>query len=45
MKKVYDCPVDDYTCPYWQKDGTCGLHNPTEECDEFMWYEEEEEEE
>ena len=24
MKKFY-CPVNDWDCPYWKKDGTCKM--------------------
>lgn len=34
MKKVY-CPVNGWDCPYWQKDGTCTIENPIEDCDDF----------
>ena len=34
MKKVY-CPVNGWDCPYWQKDGSCTIENPIEDCDDF----------
>ena len=35
MEKVF-CPVNGWDCPYWNKDGTCSLENPAEECDDFF---------
>lgn len=37
MTKIY-CPVNGWDCPYWQKDGTCGMwpeDDPVWECDDF----------
>lgn len=34
MRKVY-CPVNGWDCPYWQKDGSCIIENPIEDCDDF----------
>jgi hypothetical protein len=31
------CPTNDWSCPY-NKDGECKLKNPQEECDDFMYY-------
>jgi len=42
MKKFY-CPVNGWDCPYWKKDGTCGMvdegYDPVKECDDaaFFW--------
>lgn len=37
---LYECPTDDFTCPYFQsandvENGFCTLENPYNECDEF----------
>lgn len=37
MKKVY-CPVNEWDCPFWQKDGTCSLESPIEDCDDYAFY-------
>ena len=42
MKKVY-CPVNGWDCPYWQKDGSCSIENPLEECDDFATFWDEDE--
>lgn len=42
MKKIVECPVMDWTCPYYHK-GECELENAEEECDAFYEYWEEEE--
>lgn len=34
MKKIVECPVMDWTCPYYHK-GECELENAEEECDAF----------
>ena len=44
MKKIVECPVLDWTCPYYEN-GECQLENCEEECDAFYEYWEEEEEE
>ena len=43
MRKVY-CPVNGWDCPYWQKDGSCTIGNPIEDCDDFgiFWDKEDE---
>lgn len=46
MKKVY-CPVDDYECPYCDDAGYCQMEkmegcDPREECDAFVYEDEEE---
>ena len=37
MKKFY-CPTDDWSCPYFKLDGSCGMvdegFNPEVECDD-----------
>lgn len=35
-----DCPVEDFTCPYW-KNGICELDNAEQECDAFYGLDEE----
>ena len=25
MKKIFYCPVDGWSCPYWNEDNTCAL--------------------
>ena len=35
-KKIY-CPVNGWDCPYF-KDGECGIENPIEECDDFGFF-------
>lgn len=40
MSKIY-CPVNGWDCPYWQKDGACGMwpkDDPLEECDDFAFF-------
>ena len=44
MKKIVECPVLDWTCPYYHK-GECQLENAKEECDAFYGMEEDEDEE
>lgn len=38
MKKIFNCPVNAYDCPYWKDGGHCAMvdegFNPVEECDE-----------
>ena len=38
MKKKFYCPVNDWSCPYWKKDGTCKMvdkgDDPVKECDD-----------
>lgn len=44
--KVY-CPINGWDCPYWCKDGSCGLHEDAiYECEDYnFWFGDEEEEE
>ena len=39
MRKIVDCPVGDWTCPYLKEDVTCGLVDegvhPRDECDDY----------
>ena len=35
-KKIY-CPVNGWDCPYYKK-GECGIENPLEECDDFGYF-------
>ena len=40
----FRCPTDDFTCPYYEKNGICVMfpeNNPILECDEAMVYAEE----
>lgn len=34
MKKIY-CPVNGWTCPYFDANGVCMMDNPASECDDF----------
>ena len=34
--KIY-CPVNGWDCPYY-KNGECGIENPLEECDDFGYF-------
>ena len=41
-KKIY-CPINDWDCPYWKKDGTCSMReeegvHPKEECDDYALF-------
>ena len=43
-----DCPMNDFTCPYFNADeGICGMwdtgDDPRKECDAYFDYEEEDE--
>lgn len=48
---LYDCPMNDYTCPYFDMDeGMCAMEkvgdgDPHKECDAWFGIEDEEEEE
>ena len=42
--KIIECPVLDWTCPYYHK-GECELENAKEECDAFYGEEGDEEDE
>jgi len=42
--KYPDCPTFDFTCPYCLASGECIIDNPKEECDEYWYYNQEEEE-
>ena len=36
--KIY-CPAEDWTCPYFdKKTWVCTIDNPMEECDEYYYY-------
>jgi hypothetical protein len=36
-KKIYCCPAEDFSCPYFNKrSGACGLEDPLNNCDEFF---------
>ena len=34
--KIY-CPLNGWDCPYYKK-GECGIENPLEECDDFGYF-------
>ena len=38
------CPAFDMTCPYCLASGECTIDNPKEECEEYWYYNQEEEE-
>ena len=42
--KYPDCPTFDFTCPYCLASGECIIDNPKEECEEYWYYNQEEEE-
>ena len=36
MNKVYNCPVLDWECPYFNPEGcVCKLDNPKVDCDDY----------
>lgn len=38
MAKWY-CPSDDYSCPYYRgTDGACLTDDPREDCDDYYYY-------
>lgn len=41
MEKFY-CPVNGWDCPYWKKDGNCGMvdegFDPVKECDDAAMF-------
>lgn len=39
------CPVNGWDCPYWDGDNGCTCENAIEECDDYMTFYTEEEEE
>ena len=44
-EKVY-CPAESWDCPYYKKDGICGMPaeegcHPRTECEDYMYYSEE----
>ena len=41
----YDCPIEDYTCPYCNANAECMLDCPMDNCDEYYFYHAGEEEE
>ena len=51
MKKYYECPTQDHECPYWDwKHHKCAMGvidgvGPAGECDEYDFYNGDEEEE
>ena len=38
------CPIDDWLCPYYIFGGQCTLSHPEDECDDYYFYNGEEEE-
>ena len=41
-EKIF-CPVNGWNCPYWRKDGQCGMIedegcHPREECDDYAFF-------
>lgn len=41
-EKIF-CPVNGWDCPYWRKDGTCGMTedegcHPLDECDDYAFF-------
>ena len=36
MEKVYECPVNDWDCPYFDG-GICTIGNPVKECDDYFY--------
>lgn len=42
MIKKFFCPVNDWDCPYWKKDGSCSMvddgDNPVMECDDAGYF-------
>ena len=43
-KEYPECPLFDMTCPYCLASGECTIDNPKEECDDYYYYNGEEEE-
>lgn len=36
---MYDCPMSDYTCPYFdRRTFQCTLENPEDDCDDYRSY-------
>ena len=45
MKPYFPCPVNDWSCPYYDANGNCMMYpdfDPTKECDEAAEEEEDE---
>lgn len=38
-----DCPINDWSCPYHSRYGSCTCEKPELNCDDYMYYIEEEE--
>ena len=42
LTKKFFCPVNDWCCPYWDKDGSCTMvqdgDNPVMECDDAHYF-------
>ena len=43
IKKYPECPTFDTGCPYCLASGECTIDNPLEECDDYYYYNGEEE--
>lgn len=42
-EKLPNCPTFDTSCPYCLANGECTIDNPLEECDDYFYYNGEEE--
>lgn len=42
-KRYPECPLFDMECPYCLASGECTIDNPLEECDDYYYYNGEEE--
>lgn len=40
---MWECPVNDWSCPYWDEGGCTMEENPLYECDAYYGWEDEEE--
>ena len=36
MAYRYECPTNDWFCPYFDENGECRLRNAPQECDAFF---------
>jgi hypothetical protein len=34
-KKMWNCPLNDFECPYCDENGVCWLDDPMTDCDDF----------
>ena len=37
-KPIHECPINDWSCPYFSITGKCLLENPIQECDDYYYY-------